>query len=48
MQSRGDDSSLLVCSVSGTVHLQLFTNIDILLVRPESPYNKQKCITLSV
>jgi len=27
---RGDDSSLPVCSVSCTVHLQLFTNIDIL------------------
>ena len=30
-----DDSSLPVCSVSCTVHLQLFTNNDILLVRPE-------------
>ena len=28
-----------VCSVSCT--LQLFTNIDIIQVRPESPYNKQ-------
>ena len=27
---RGDYSSLPVCSVSCTVHLQLFTNIDIL------------------
>ena len=27
---RGDDSSLPVCSVSFTVHLQLFTNNDIL------------------
>ena len=27
---RGDDSSLPVCLVSCTVHLQLFTNIDIL------------------
>ena len=38
--SRGDDSSLPVCSVSCTVHLQLFTNIDILWVRPESTYTK--------
>ena len=29
----GDDSSLPVCSASCTVHLQLFTNIVILLVR---------------
>ena len=43
--SRGDDSSLPVCSVSCTVHLQLFTNIDILQVRPESPFNKQICST---
>ena len=27
--ARGDDSSLPVCSVSCTVHLQVFTNIDI-------------------
>ena len=30
VSSRGDDSSLPVCSVSCTVQLQLFTNIDIL------------------
>ena len=30
----GDDSSLPVCSVSCTVHLQLFTNIVIPKVRP--------------
>ena len=29
-QNRADDSSSPVCSVSCTVHLQLFTNIDIL------------------
>ena len=45
---QGDDSSLPVCSASCTVHLQLFTNIDILKARPESPYNKQICSTLSV
>ena len=45
---RGDYSSLPVCSVRCTVHLQLFTNIDILLVRPESFYDKQICSTLSV
>ena len=28
--TQGDDSSLSVCSASCTVHLQLFTNIDIL------------------
>ena len=33
------------CSVSCTVHLQLFTNNDML---PESPYNKQIRSTLSV
>ena len=38
----GDDSSLPVCSVSCTVHLQLY--IDILQVRPELTYNKQICI----
>ena len=47
-EARGDDSSLPVCSVSCTVHVQLFTNIDILYVRPESTYNKQICSTLSV
>ena len=31
-----------------TVHLQLFTYIDKILVRPESIYNKQICSTLSV
>jgi len=39
--TRGDDSSLPVCSVSCTVHLKLFTNINILWVRPEITYNKQ-------
>ena len=33
---------------SCTVHLQRFTYIDILYVRPESTYNKQICSTLSV
>ena len=46
--SQGVDSSLPVCSVSCTVHLRLFTNIDILQVRPESTENKQICSTLSV
>ena len=36
---RLSDSSLPVCSVSCTVHLQLFTIIDILQVRSESTYN---------
>ena len=44
---QGDDSFLPVCSVSCTVYLQLFTNIDVLYVRPESTY-KQICSTLSV
>ena len=43
----GNDSSLPVCLVSCTVYLQLFTNIDIQWVRPESTYNKQICSTLS-
>ena len=38
-----DDSSLPVCSVSCTVHLQLFTNIIL-----ESSYSKQICSTQSV
>ena len=29
-------------------HLQLYTNINILKVRPESPYNKQICSTLLI
>ena len=45
--TKGDDSSLPVCSVSCTVHLQLFTYIDILYVRPKTPYKKQICSTLS-
>ena len=44
---RGDGSSLSVFSFSFTVHLQLFTNNDILQVRPES-YNNQICSTLTV
>ena len=35
VKSRGDDSSLPVCSVSCTVHLHLFTNNGILQVRPK-------------
>ena len=45
---QGDDSSLPMCSVSRTVILQLFTNNDRLQIRPEYPYNKQICSTLSV